>query len=189
VLTTEFSSCAKNAVDAFLGGTTIKTDCAPQTMAPYLDPAPAAPASAQVLKPLGGSEGAPGRTARALELTLAWGSRELSESLFETLIGSYNPAYGRGLGGLHGGYAKLSTNATTQNPTVRYHHFSYVPGVKITGSISNGVGRLTISGKNASAGTLVARTTNDFAGKLGGVAIHFRISTAKLTALTASAAR
>jgi pimeloyl-ACP methyl ester carboxylesterase len=189
VLTTEFSSCAKNAVDAFLGGTTIKTDCAPQAMPAYLHPAPAAPASAQLLKPLGGSEGAPGRTARALELTLAWSSRELSESLFETLIGSYNPSYGRGLGGLHGGYAKLSTNATTQTPTVRYHHFSYVPGVKITGSISNGVGRLTISGKNASAGTLVARTTNDFAGKLGGVAIHFRISTAQLTALTASAAR
>jgi len=187
VLTTEFGSCAKNAVDAFFAGAAIKTDCAPQAMAPYLDPAPLAPASAAVLRPLGGSEGEPGRTARALELTLAWSSRELSESLFETLLGNYNPAYSHGLGGLQGGYAKLTTNATTQNPTVRFHDFSYVPGVELTGSISNGVGRLTISGPGASAGTLVAKTSNDFAGKLAGTPIHFRISNAKLTALTASA--
>jgi hypothetical protein len=46
---------------------------------------------------------------------------------------------------------------------------------------------LTISGPGASAGTLVAKTSNDFAGKLAGTPIHFRISNAKLTALTASA--
>jgi pimeloyl-ACP methyl ester carboxylesterase len=189
VLTTEFGSCAKNAVDAFFAGTTIKTDCAPQSMPPYLDPAPAAPASVHTLKPLGGNHGEPGRTARALELTLGWSSRELSESLFETLIGSFNPSYSHGLGGLHGGYAKLTTNATTENPTVRFHHFSYIPGVKISGSISNGVGKLTITGPGAASGKLVAKTTNDFVGRLGGVAIHFRISSAKLTALTASAAR
>ncbi|MGA2756669.1 MAG: alpha/beta fold hydrolase [Solirubrobacteraceae bacterium] len=189
VLTTEFGSCAKNAVDAYFAGTAINTDCAPQTLAPYLDPAPLAPASAQILKPVGGSGGEPGRTARALELTLAWSSRELSESLFETLIGSYNPSYSHGLGGLQGGYAKLTTNATTQNPTVRFHHFSYVPGVELTGSISNGVGRLTISGPGASGGTLVAKTSNDFAGRLGGTPIRLRISSASLTALTASATR
>jgi pimeloyl-ACP methyl ester carboxylesterase len=188
VLTTEFGACAKNAVDAFLSGTPIDTDCAPRAMAGYLQPARVAPTSVARLRPLGGG-GAAGRTARAFELTLGWSSRELSESLFEELIGAYNPSYSSGLGGLHGGYAKQTTNPATENPTVRFHDFSYVPGVRISGSISNGVGRLTVTGKHAAAGTLVATTSNDFAGKLGGVEIHFRISNAKLSALTASAAR
>ena len=81
------------------------------------------------------------------------------------------------------------TNPTTENPTVSFHDFSYVAGVRITGSISNGVGRLRISGAHAAGGTLVATTRNDFAGRLGGAEIHFVISSAKLTALTASAAR
>ena len=44
VLTTEFGPCAKNAVDAFLAQTPIKTTCAPSTMPSYLQPARAAPA-------------------------------------------------------------------------------------------------------------------------------------------------
>jgi pimeloyl-ACP methyl ester carboxylesterase len=186
VLTTEFGSCAKNAVDAFLGGTAIATTCAPRAMPAYLKPAAAAPASLAVLNPLSGLQGSAGRTARAFELTLAWTSRELSESLFETLIGSYNPAYGSGLGGLHGGFAKLATATTTLRSTIKFHHFSYIPGLTISGSISNGVGRLAIGGSRAAAGALVATKANDFSGKLGGVAVHFAISTAKLTALTAS---
>ncbi|MGA3362290.1 MAG: alpha/beta fold hydrolase [Solirubrobacteraceae bacterium] len=188
VLTTEFGSCAKDAVDAFLDGTAIDTLCAPRAMPAYLDPAPPAPSSVGSLRSIAGSGGLPGRTARAFELSLAWSSRELSESLFETLIGSYNPSYDSGLGGLHGGFAKVSTNPTTENPTVSFHDFSYVPGVRITGSISNGVGTLRVSGADAAGGTLVATTRNDFAGRLGGAKVHFEISGAKLTALTASAA-
>ncbi len=188
VLTTEFGSCAKDAVDAFFDGTTIDTTCAPRAVPNYLEPAPLAPTALANLRPLGGA-GNPGRTARAFELSLAWSSRELSESLFETLIGSYNPDYGHGLGGLHGGYAKLSTNATTQKTTVTFHHFSYVPGVTLTGRISDGVGTLTVGGRRAAAGTLVATSFNDFHGRLGGVAVHFKISSSKLSALSASAAR
>jgi pimeloyl-ACP methyl ester carboxylesterase len=189
VLTTEFGSCAKNAVDAFLAGTPITTTCAPRVTPSYLHPATLAPNSVAALKPLDGEPGAAGRTARAFELTLGWSSRELSESLFETLIGSYNPSYASGLGGLHGGYAKLSTNTTTLKSSVRFHNFTYVPGVTLTGSLTNGVGRLQVGGKRAAAGTLVATSFNDFSGRLGGVAVHFKISRAKLTALTASAAR
>ena len=189
VLTTEFGSCAKNAVDAFLAGTAITTTCAPRAMPAYLRPAVPAPNSVAGLRPLRGVSSAAGRTARAFELTLAWSSRQLSESLFETLIGSFNPSYSRGLGGLHGGYAKLSTNSRTLKSTLRFHHFIYVPGLTLTGSLTNGVGRLTVGGRGAAAGTLVAKTFNDFVGTLGGVAVHFTISSAKLTALTASAAR
>ncbi len=188
VLTTEFGSCGKNAVDAFLSGTTIDTACAPRATPAYLHPAELPPFSFAALKPLAGLAGESGRTARAVAQTLGWSSREISESLFETLIGSYNPSYSKGLGGLYGGYAKLSTNATTQNPTIRFHHFSYVPGVTLTGSISNGVGSLTIGGRLASHGTIVATNFN-FRGRLGGVEVDFRVSNSTITALSASAAR
>ena len=189
VLTTESGSCAQKAVNAFLSGTTIDTQCAPSPQPVYLDPAPAAPASLAALRPLQGIGGTAGRTARGLELSLAWSSRELSESLYETLIGNYNPAYRYGLGGLYGGYAKLSTNLTNERNTLRFHNFSYIPGETITGTVENGVGTLRIGGTRAAAGTLVAASPNDFAGRLGGVRVHFRISSARLQALTASAAR
>jgi hypothetical protein len=187
VLTTEFGPCAKNAVDAFLTQATIKTTCAPIAMPSYLQPAPAAPAGLAALNPLREVGGLAGRTARAFELTLGWSSRELSESLFETLIGNYNPSYTDGLGGLYGGYARLHTSSTTQSTSVRFHNFSYVPGMTLTGTITNGVGRLRIGGARAAHGTLVATTENDFSGRLGAVAVHIVISAANLTALAASA--
>jgi pimeloyl-ACP methyl ester carboxylesterase len=189
VLTTESGSCAQDAVTAFLGATTIDTHCAPRAQPSYLHPAPVPPRSLEALHPLLPISGIPGQTARGLELSLAWTSRQLSESLYETLIGNYNPSYRFGLGGLYGGYAKLSTNLTNERDTIRFHGFSYVPGETITGSIENGVGTLTIGGTRAATGTLVATSPNDFVGELGGVRVHFRISGARLSALIASAAR
>jgi pimeloyl-ACP methyl ester carboxylesterase len=189
VLTTEFGSCARNAVNAFFAGTAIATTCTARAVPPYLKPAPAAPNSLGSLRPLSGTHGVPGRTARAVELTLGWSARELSESLFETLIGSFNPSYTKGLGGLHGGYAKLTTSKTSLKSTFTFHHFSYVAGVTISGSITSGVGTLTIGGGRAAGGRIVATTFNRFVGKLGGVAIRFTISRAQAVALTASSAR
>jgi pimeloyl-ACP methyl ester carboxylesterase len=189
VLTTEFGSCARNAVNAFFAGTAIDTTCAPRAVPPYLKPAPAAPSSLGSLSPLRGTHGVSGRTARAVELTLGWSARELSESLFETLIGSFNPSYTNGLGGLHSGYAKLTTSKTSLKSTFTFHRFSYVAGVTISGSITNGVGTLTIGGGRAASGRIVASTFNRFVGKLGGVAIRFTISRAQALALTASSAR
>jgi pimeloyl-ACP methyl ester carboxylesterase len=189
VLTTEFGSCARNAVNAFFAGTTIDATCAPLAVPAYLKPAAAAPSSLGSLSPVHGTHGIPGRTARAIELTLGWSGRELSESLFETLLGSFNPSYTKGLGGLHSGYAKLTTSKTSLNSTFTFHRFSYVAGVTISGAITNGVGTLTIGGGRAADGRIVATTFNRFVGKLGGVAIRFTISHAQALALTASAAR
>ena len=189
VLTTEFGSCARNAVNAFFAGTTIDTTCAPRTVPDYLKPAPAPPNSLGSLRPVHGTRGIPGRTARAIELTLGWSGRELSESLFETLIGGFNPSYTKGLGGLHSGYAKLTTSKTSLKSTFTFHHFSYVAGVTISGSITNGVGTLTVGGGRAADGRIVATTFNRFIGKLGGVAVRFTISHAQALALTASAPR
>jgi pimeloyl-ACP methyl ester carboxylesterase len=189
VLGTESGSCARNAVNAFFAGTAIDTTCASPALPAYLKPAPAAPSTLASLSPLHGTHGLAGRTVRAFELTLGWSTRELKESYIETLLGSFNPAFFRGLGGLYGGYAKLTTSKKTLQETIVFHHFSYVPGVSITGSITGGIGRLTIGGPHAAAGTLVATTVNRFVGKLGGVAIRFTISRAQAVALTASRAR
>jgi pimeloyl-ACP methyl ester carboxylesterase len=189
VLTTEFGSCGRDAVNAFLTATAIKTTCAPRAVPAYLKPAPPAPSSLRRLGPLSGTHGVAGRTAKAVELTLGWSGRELSESLFETLIGSFNPSFNHGLGGLHGGFARLTTAKTTLKNTFTFHRFSYIPGVTISGSLSNGVGTLTVGGTSAAPGRLVATRFNQFSGRLGGVAVHFTISRAHALALTASLAR
>lgn len=189
VLSTEFGTCASDAVTAFFTAAPINTNCTARKPAIYLRPAPAAPSSLHAVTPLPGIHGNAGRTARALELTLGWTSREISESYWETLIGSYNPAFTHGLGGIYGGYAKLKTAAKTLRTTFVFHHFSYVRGLTVTGSLSNGIGRLAIGGTRAANGTLVAAKFNDFVGTLGGVRVHFTISRAEINVLTAAPRR
>jgi len=188
-LTTEFGACGQNAVNAFFTGATVATTCTPRPLPAYLRPAHAAPSSLAKLPPLPGSDGRAGETAHAVQLTLDWTARELAESLFETLIGAYNPAYNHGLGGLDGGFAKVSTSKTTARVTVKFHAFSYVGGVTVSGSFVGGTGTLRISGTRAAAGTLVATQPNEFSGTLGGVPVHFTIPHATTTALTASTFR
>jgi len=120
---------------------------------------------------------------RAFELTLGWSSRELSVSLFETLIGTYNPAFSKGLGGLESGYAKLSTNRKTLRSKISFHDFSYVPGLAVTGTLANGVGHLLLSGPHVVYGSLTAPRANQFTGRLDGVAVHFALTQAQLAAL------
>ena len=185
VLTTEFGSCARNAVNAFFTAATIQTVCTPRKIPSYLQPAPAAPRSLSVVAPLGGVAGEAGRAARGLELTLRWSSRELSESLFETLIGTNNPAFSKGLGGLHGGYAKLTTSKTSLRSTIAFHEFSYIPGLTLTGRLANGHGTLHLGG--LVSGTLVATTSNHFSGRLGGVRVHFAIASSQSASLAIAA--
>jgi hypothetical protein len=189
VLTTEFGSCARNAVNAFLSGTTIDTDCPPRAIPGYLEPAPAAPGSVSLVAPVRNIAGAAGRAARAMELTLGWSSRELSESLFETLIGTVNPAFSKGLGGLNSGYAKLTTSKTSLRSTITFHDFSYIRGLTLTGALSSGVGRLTLGGSAGVSGTVVATKANDFFGKLDGVKVHFQISASQVVAFASSLTR
>jgi pimeloyl-ACP methyl ester carboxylesterase len=186
VLTTEFGTCAQDAVNAFFAGLTIDTSCSTRALPAYLKPAQAPPSSLARVRVPRGTRGSAGRTAAAIELTLQWTARELSESLFETLIGSYNPSFNHGLGGVYGGYAKQSTAKGTQAVTVAFHHFSYISGVIVSGSFVGGVGRLQIAGAKAAAGTIVATKPNDFSGSLGGVHVHFRVAGASTAALTAA---
>jgi len=188
VLTTELSSCAQSAVDSFFAGTTIDTACKPGSLPSYLRPAPAQPVSAAADSPPPGAHGPAGHTAAAVELSLQWSAREFAESLFETLIGSYNPSFNKGLGGIYGGYVKETTARSSQKVTVRFHQFSYIPGVELTGTVASGIGTLHISGPDAVAGTLTTTRANHFSGTLGGHHVHFAIS-GSASALTAAPRR
>ena len=174
VLTTELSSCAQSAVDAFFAGTTIITTCKPRPLPSYLLPAAAQPASVAADHPAPGTHGLSGHTAAAVELSLKWSAREFAESLFETLIGSFNPSFNKGLGGIYGGFAKETTATKgSQKVTISFHHFSYIEGVELTGTIASGVGTLQISGPDAAAGTLTTTSANHFSGTLGGDHVAF----------------
>ena len=186
VLTTELGSCAQSAVNSFFAGTAVVTACKPRPMPSYLQPASAQPASAAADRPPPGTGGRAGHTAAAVELSLKWSSREFAESLFETLIGSYNPSFNKGLGGVYGGFAKETTATKgSQKVTVRFHHLSYISGVELTGTLATGVGTLQISGPDAAAGTLTATRANHFSGTLGGHHVQFTIS-GSASALTAA---
>jgi pimeloyl-ACP methyl ester carboxylesterase len=187
VLTTEPSQCAQNAVTAFFEGNPIQTTCPVKALPDYLSPAHALPASLTGIAPVGAG-GGPGHTAGAVELTLDWTARELDESLFESLIGNYNPSFNHGLGGLHGGFVKVTTSKSTQRITIDFHSFSYIGGIRVSGTFVEGIGRLRISGSQAASGTLVSKRPNVFSGTLGGVHVHFAISNANTTALEASPA-
>lgn len=188
VLTTELGSCAQAAVDSFFAGTPVATACKPRVLPSYLQPAAAQPASVKVIHPPRGTSGLAGRTAAAVELSLEWSAREFAESLFETLIGSYNPSFNKGLGGVFGGYVKETTAKSSQKVTVSFHHFSYVAGVQLSGTFASGIGTMHITGPAAAAGTLTATRANHFSGVLGGHHVHFTIS-GSASALTAAPRR
>jgi len=187
VLTTEFGTCARDAVNAFFTGATIVTDCRPRAIPSYLRPAPAAPRRLSLVVPLHGTSGVAGRAAHAFELTIGWTSRELSESLFETLIGTDNPAFSKGLGGLHGGFAKLTTSKTSLRSRITFHRFSYIPGLTLTGTLSNGVGHVTLGG--SVKGTLTSTAADHFSGSVNGARVHFVITAAEAEALAAATRR
>jgi len=184
-LTTEFGPCGTNAVTAFFEGNPIQTTCQPVKLPGYLLPAHAVPSSLHTVVPMTGTSGRPGRTAEAVLLSIEWTARELDESNFETLIGDYNPAFDKGLGGLYGGYAKESAAASSLKVTLHFHDFSYIPGVRVSGTFVNGVGKLTIGGDAAAIGKIVSKHANEFTGTLGGVRVSFKIADPN-TALTAS---
>ena len=90
---------------------------------------------------------------------------------------------GSGFGGLRGGYATLASDA------VVLHHFSFVPGVDLSGRLTvqgHGVAPtvLQVSGSQAAGGSL--RLSNDLthvSGTLGGHNFHLAVSTVKLASV------
>ena len=118
----------------------------------YLQPATARrPRSRRSSRRSAGTRGARrAQTARAVELTLDWTARELSESLFETLIGGYNPAFNqrprRAPRRLREA-EHLEDHAARSRS--RFHDFSYVRGLTLSGTLVSGIGHAATSAGRA----------------------------------------
>lgn len=139
------SECARRAMRRYLLGGEVPRRC-PRARTRYERGTPVPPRRLAALKPVA-VPGRPGRTLRALALTLADAALALELSA------------GDRAGGLRGGSARYSGRAL---PSLR--GYEYVPGVKVSVSRT----RVRVSGRAAARGTLVVARGGRLRGGLGG---------------------
>jgi len=151
------AGCAKEAVVRFLVAQRRPRACPPVALP---RPAELSPTALADLRPIRSIGGGPGRTLRALELTL-------DDVAFALQLSSSD----RG-GGLRGG----SFIAGDRWPRLR--SLEYVPGVRVSGR-SDRKGRLVLrlSGEAASGGTISLARNGQIRGRLGGRPISARLRT------------
>ena len=156
VFGSDADGCAHQAVVKFLVVLKRPKPCGPGTLP---QPARLLPRSLSALRPVAPVRGGPGRTLRALELTL-------DDVAFALALSSKV-----GGGGLRGG----SFIGGAHWPRLR--SVEYVPGVRVSGR-PNKSGRLVmrISGEAASRGTVVLARDGRIRGRLGGRRVAARLS-------------
>jgi pimeloyl-ACP methyl ester carboxylesterase len=158
VLGSDFSGCASRALQALFKPAPIKPCTGGTQLLNLLGLAPLAPTRLSEVAPAHGSSGRPGRTLRAVGLTLADLMRQ------ETVRALGGLAFEGELrfGGLRAGWADATSKALV------LHGYAYVPGVLVSGKIVEGEAVLRIGGSAAAAGTLRLRVHQRLAGTLGG---------------------
>ncbi len=170
VLESEPTSCARNALRAmFAGGAgaplgaggAIKP-CPAGPPPPFASLASLAPERLADVPPAHGYHGRAGRTLQAVALTLADFSRQLLLQLLETGGGGSSLS----TGGLRAGWAQLGGGG------LRFHGYSYIPGVTISGSIKAEKATLRIGGSAAADGTLRLGLHRALVGELAGQRVH-----------------
>jgi hypothetical protein len=151
-----------------------------------LRPAPPAPLSVAALLALRGYRGLPGRTARAVQLTI----QDLGRQLLLTLETSASaealltqPSIS--VGGLRSGFVKLTGGGLI------FHDYSFVPGMTVTGALRGESADLRIGGPGVAPGTLRLGTHHMLVGTLGGLHVRLSASGERATAIvgTDAAAR
>jgi pimeloyl-ACP methyl ester carboxylesterase len=162
VIGSDLSDCASLAVTAFFAGNPVQA-CAPASN--QFAPTPLTPTELAAVRPPSGLAGRPGRTLVAVLDTLVDLNRQV---IAATLQANGELPSGSSFGGLHGGYAKLSSSAATLSD------FSLVPGVELSATFPVHHGELQtstirISGSQASAGSVrFGATSTHVTGTLGG---------------------
>jgi pimeloyl-ACP methyl ester carboxylesterase len=162
VLGTEPTSCAREALQAMFAGQTVK-QCRPMPPPALYRPTPLPPQRLKDVPAAHGYRGRPGRTLTAVTLTLADFSRQLLLAALES--GGASALLGAGkldVGGLRAGWAQVSGS------TVRLHGYTYVPGVRVSGTVGAGSVTLQIGGRAAADGTLRLGAHRQLVGVLGG---------------------
>jgi hypothetical protein len=160
VLGADLSDCTRRAVVEFIAARPVAPCTGGRRVFGVL---PKAPAPGD-LKPVGGVKGLPGRTLAAL-------SRTLDDATTWGLLAGFDSsgAGGARTGGLRAGYLLSRGDSLTLT------RYSYVPGVIVSGRLTEKTNRFTISGPGAASGTI---TLDDdrVKGTLGGVAIDRPLS-------------
>jgi pimeloyl-ACP methyl ester carboxylesterase len=170
VIGSDFGGCAQTAVEAFFAGAAVQP-CKPTK--DEFSPTPITPTQLNAVQPIPGLGGNPGRTVTAVLDTLVDLERQV---IGATLQAERELPTGSSFGGLHGGYARLSSAA------VRLHDFTFVPGVQLSGTLPAAGGKLhtitvRITGADASHGVVVIGSGERAAGVLDGQS--FTLSTSK----------
>jgi pimeloyl-ACP methyl ester carboxylesterase len=180
VIGSDFTDCAALALKAFFTGAAIQP-CAP-TGDPF-SPTPITPPRLSDVQTVPGLGGRPGRTLTAVLDTLIDLERQV---IGATLQAEQNLPTGSSFGGLHGGYARLSSAA------VKLVDFTFVPGVQISGDLPANGGKLhsiavRVDGPAAARGTVVLASGDRVSGVLDGKSFAISIAKAKLSRVSSSA--
>ncbi|HEY3828894.1 MAG TPA: alpha/beta fold hydrolase [Solirubrobacteraceae bacterium] len=174
VIGSDFGNCATLALKAFFAGAAV-APCTPTRN--VFSPTPITPRRLADVQPVPGLSGNPGRTLTAVLDTIIDLERQV---IGATLQAEQNLPNGSSFGGLHGGYAQLTSAA------VRLANFTFVPGVQLSGVLPAGGGQLhviavRISGSAAAHGTVVLSSKGRAIGTLGGRRFDLSIAKARLS--------
>jgi pimeloyl-ACP methyl ester carboxylesterase len=181
VIGSDFGDCADLAVRAFFAGAAVQP-CAPA--GDPFSPTPITPTNVSYVQPVPGLGGKPGRTLTAVLDTLVDLERQV---IGATLQAEQELPSGSSFGGLHGGYARLGKTA------VRLSDFTFVPGVRLSGTMPAVGGQLRtitvrVGGSAAAPGTVVLASGGRASGTLGGQRFDLSIARAHLSDAASAAA-
>jgi pimeloyl-ACP methyl ester carboxylesterase len=171
VLGSDLSGCARQAVAMFFAGASVTPCTAGNNV---FAPTPITPVTLATVHPPAGLGGKPGRTLTAVLDTIVDLNRQVAAA---TLQANQELPSGSRFGGLHGGYAKLTSSAAILKS------LSFVAGVELSGTfpVKNGTlqsATIRISGANASPGTVRLGSGTRVTGTLGGK--RFDVNLAKI---------
>ncbi len=174
VLGSDFSGCAEQAVAAFFKNAPVQP-CASAT--DMFAPTPIAPAKLAYVRAPSGLGGRAGSTLTAVLDAIIDLNRLVTAA---TLQADQQLPSGSSFGGLHGGYARLTSSAAT------LRNFSFVPGVELSGRFPVKNGRLQsavirISGADAARGTVRIGPGTHVTGVLGGRRFNVNIAKVRLS--------
>jgi pimeloyl-ACP methyl ester carboxylesterase len=162
VLGAALGGCPRKALQAFFAGRRI-AQCRGANAPPAPPVFPRAPRRLGAVKPAPENHGLAGRALAATILTLEDFERQ-SELQFITQLGgrTFLGLFELRVGGLRGGWAKLDEKRLT------LHRYTYVPGVSLSGRLTDHGGLLHLGGADTIRGTLRLDRRHRLIGTLGG---------------------
>jgi pimeloyl-ACP methyl ester carboxylesterase len=165
VLGSNFGECAVEALKAMFTNAPIKS-CVVRRPPPFLRVPPLPPRNLAHVSAEHGYHGRVGRTLHAVVLTLSDALHQFESALLERLDSeSFGGSFSLRGGGLRAGFYELNSRR------LAFHGYSYIPGVRVSGTDTSGRFRLSVGGSAAALGTLKSGPRDSLIGELGGEGI------------------